>query len=250
MGAVHLCGIPGHAIPCWTPGLRPVCPKRRCPGDRPVHGLLRRALPRPLGPRERMGTLPRNPTAPFYLRQGCGETCYDKTPEGWRYEGLQRGLLTTFAPVSAMSPGTSLPSPASPSCPTRHRAWRSGAWPPTCTERWGTSGFPMTSPTSRSLVFSTPKGLVIFNSCCHGARTTSSGKWRHLPWPAHLRHCGGFHLYDTPRPGGPGLRPPAGETRVTQVITGHCTGPEALDILTQVLGQPGAAPLHRVGAGL
>ena len=46
-----------------------------------------------------MGTFfARNPTAPFYLRQGCGETCYDKTPEGWRYEGLQRGLLTTFAP--------------------------------------------------------------------------------------------------------------------------------------------------------
>ena len=39
-----------------------------------------------------MGTFfARNPTAPFYLRQGCGETCYDKTPEGWRYEGLQRG---------------------------------------------------------------------------------------------------------------------------------------------------------------
>ena len=34
-----------------------------------------------------MGTFfARNPTAPFYLRQGCGETCYDKTPEGWRYE--------------------------------------------------------------------------------------------------------------------------------------------------------------------
>ena len=46
-----------------------------------------------------MGTFfARNPTAPFYLRQDCGETCYDKTPEGWRYEGLQRGLLTTFAP--------------------------------------------------------------------------------------------------------------------------------------------------------
>ena len=42
-----------------------------------------------------MGTFfARNPTAPFYLRQGCGETCYDKTPEGWRYEGLQRGLLS------------------------------------------------------------------------------------------------------------------------------------------------------------
>lgn len=105
-----------------------------------------------------MGTFfARNPTAPFYLRQGCGETCYDKTPEGWRYEGLQRGLLTTFAPVSAMSPGTSLPSPASPSCPTRRRAWRSGAWPPTCTERWGTSGFPMTFPTSRVWSFPPPR---------------------------------------------------------------------------------------------
>ena len=47
-----------------------------------------------------MGTFfARNPTAPFYLRQGCGETCYDKTPEGWRYEGLQRGHGSPSCPI-------------------------------------------------------------------------------------------------------------------------------------------------------
>ena len=39
-----------------------------------------------------------NLTAPFYLRRGCGETCYDKTPEGLRYEGIRPGLLAEFSP--------------------------------------------------------------------------------------------------------------------------------------------------------
>lgn len=105
-----------------------------------------------------MGTFfARNPTAPFYLRQGCGETCYDKTPEGWRYEGLQRGLLTTFAPRIRYVTGDFSPLPGVTLLPHKTPAWRSGAGPPTCTKRWGTSGFPMTSPTSRVWSFPPPR---------------------------------------------------------------------------------------------
>ena len=40
----------------------------------------------------------RNRDAVFYLRETCGETCYDKLEDGWQYEGIRKGLLTEFAP--------------------------------------------------------------------------------------------------------------------------------------------------------
>ena len=43
----------------------------------------------------------RNAAAPFYLRQGCGETCFDHFPGLWRYEGPRRGLLARFASSAA-----------------------------------------------------------------------------------------------------------------------------------------------------
>ena len=149
-----------------------------------------------------MGTFfARNPTAPFYLRQGCGETCYDKTPEGWRYEGLQRGLAANMY------------------------------------RKVGDQWLPDDFSHEQSLVFSTPKGLVIFNSCCHGGADNIVREVADtFPGQPISAIVGGFHLYDTPAQEVRAFAHRLGETGVTQVITGHCTGPEALDILTQVLG--------------
>lgn len=147
-----------------------------------------------------MGTFfARNPTAPFYLRQGCGETCYDKTPEGWRYEGLQRGLLTTFAPRIRYVTGDFSPLPASPSCPTRRRAWRSrGLAANNVPKGGGPVASRMTFPTSR-VCLSTPNGLVIFNSCCHGGADNIVREVADtFPGQPISAIVGGFHLYDTP----------------------------------------------------
>ena len=89
----------------------------------------------------------------------------------------------------------------------------------------------------QSLVFSTPKGLVIFNSCCHGGADNIVREVADtFPGQPISAIVGGFHLYDTPAQEVRAFAHRLGETGVTQVITGHCTGPEALDILTQVLG--------------
>ncbi|MFR2156896.1 MAG: MBL fold metallo-hydrolase [Evtepia gabavorous] len=194
-----------------------------------------------------MGTFfARNPTAPFYLRQGCGETCYDKTPEGWRYEGLQRGLLTTFAPRIRYVTGDFSPLPGVTLLPHKTPGLAQRGLAANMYRKVGDQWLPDDFSHEQSLVFSTPKGLVIFSGCHGGAdnivRVADT-------FPAISAIVGGFHLRH-PRPGGPGLRPPAGGDRGNP--SNHRTlhrarGPGHPD---PGLGQPGAAPLHRVGADL
>lgn len=105
-----------------------------------------------------MGTFfARNPTAPFYLRQGCGETCYDKTPEGWRYEGLQRGLLTTFAPRIRYVTGDFSPLPGVTLLPHKTPGLAQRGLAANMYRKVGDSGFPMTFPTSRVWSFPPPR---------------------------------------------------------------------------------------------
>ena len=185
-----------------------------------------------------MGTFfARNPTAPFYLRQGCGETCYDKTPEGWRYEGLQRGLLTTFAPRIRYVTGDFSPLPGVTLLPHKTPGLAQRGLAANMYRKVGDQWLPDDFSHEQSLVFSTPTGLVIFNSCCHGGADNIVREVADtFPGQPISAIVGGFHLYDTPAQEVRAFAHRLGETGVTQVITGHCTGPEALDILTQVLG--------------
>lgn len=88
----------------------------------------------------------------------------------------------------------------------------------------------------QSLVFSTPKGLVIFNSCCHGGADNIVREVADtFPGQPISAIVGGFHLYDTPAQE-VRLRPPAGGDRGNPSNHRTLHRPEALDILTQVLG--------------
>ena len=48
----------------------------------------------------------RNAAAPFYLRQGCGETCFDHFPGLWRACGGMRGPAGACWPGSPPGSGT------------------------------------------------------------------------------------------------------------------------------------------------
>ena len=107
----------------------------------------------------------RNPTAPLYLRQGCGEDCYDRTDRGWRYEGIRKGTLAEYAdrirfvsgPFSP-APGVSLLPHTTPGLAAKGKAGkmyrlRDGKYTPDDFSH------------EQSLVFQTDRGLIIFNSC-------------------------------------------------------------------------------------
>ena len=89
-----------------------------------------------------------------------------------------------------------------------------------------------------SLVIDTDKGLVVFNSCCHaGADTILMEAMQAFPGKKVHAIIGGFHLFESPvhavREFGNRLQ----DTGVERVVTGHCTGLEAYDVLKAMLGE-------------
>ena len=90
----------------------------------------------------------------------------------------------------------------------------------------------------QSLLFSTPKGLVIFNSCCHaGADTIVREAQAAFPDQSIYAIVGGFHLYQMAPEEVRAFAHRLAETGVEHVITGHCTGQAAYDILQEELGE-------------
>ena len=89
----------------------------------------------------------------------------------------------------------------------------------------------------QSLVFDTPQGLFIMNSCSHGG-ADNIVKEIQAAFPGKKIYAilGGFHLYKTPDSK---VREFAERLRtldVQKIYTGHCTGDRAFEILKDVLG--------------
>lgn len=99
----------------------------------------------------------------------------------------------------------------------------------------------------QSLVFDTPKGLVIFNSCSHGgADTIIQEVARTFKGKKVYALIGGFHLFNKSKQEVQELASRIKETGISQVYTGHCTGDRAYDILKSELG----SILHKIEVGL
>lgn len=89
----------------------------------------------------------------------------------------------------------------------------------------------------QSLVFETEKGLVIFNCCCHGGADNVVMEVSDLyPDQKIYAIIGGFHLFETPDDEVIAFAQRLKETGVEKVITGHCTGERACELLAQELG--------------
>ncbi len=180
----------------------------------------------------------RNASAPFYLREGCREDCFGVNEEqGLHYIGVERGVLSRFAGriryVSGRFsplPGVTLLPHASPvpaSVGETARLYRE-------TER---GMAPDDFLHEQSLIFETPRGLVVFNSCCHaGADVVVREAAEAFPNAPIRAVVGGFHLH---RSGEEEVRAFARRLRgtgVEQVVTGHCTGQAAYELLREELG--------------
>lgn len=90
----------------------------------------------------------------------------------------------------------------------------------------------------QSLVFDTPMGLFILNSCSHGG-ADNIVKEIQAAFPGKKIYAimGGFHLFRTPDEK---VREFARRLRaldVQKIYTGHCTGDHAFEILREILGE-------------
>lgn len=90
----------------------------------------------------------------------------------------------------------------------------------------------------QSLVFETEKGLVIFNSCSHGgADNIIKEVAAAFPGKNIYSILGGFHLFCLPDEAIHSFAERVRSTGIEHIVTGHCTGQRAFNILHEELGE-------------
>lgn len=177
-----------------------------------------------------------NDKAKFYLRKGTKENCYFKKFIFKKYIGVPRGILKDFdsrikyitGDYKLLDGVTIMPhkikglgdiGKRENMYVKEHNIWK-----------------PDDFSHEQSLIFDTAKGLVIFNSCCHGGAGNIiqevSDTYKDKKVYALI---GGFHLYNKSEQEVLKLAKQIKETGIEKIYTGHCTG-NAYDILEKELG--------------
>lgn len=183
-----------------------------------------------------------NKTAPFYLRKGAGENCYHTHKLLGRftyheYIGIHKGFLKRFADRIRFAEGDMQIAPNVYLVPHKTPGLESiGERAHLSVKENGKYRYDSFDH-EQSLVFDTPKGLFVMNSCSHGG-ADNIVKEIEATFPGKKIYAilGGFHLFrykdEVVRAFAERLR----ELDVQKIYTGHCTGNRAFEILHEVLG--------------
>ena len=183
-----------------------------------------------------------NKTAPFYLRKGAGENCYHAHKLLGRftyheYIGIHKGFLKRFADRIRFAEGDAQLAPNVYLLPHKTPGLESiGERAHLSVKENGKYRYDSFDH-EQSLVFDTPKGLFVMNSCSHGG-ADNIVKEIEATFPGKKIYAilGGFHLFrykdEVVRAFAERLR----ELDVQKIYTGHCTGNRAFEILHEVLG--------------
>ncbi len=179
-----------------------------------------------------------NSRARLYLRRQAAANCYKIAEGEYKYIGIRPDILQDFANrlefvdgVYQLLDKVYLLPHATPNLAEQGRLAQmycrqpDGGWQPDDFAH------------EQSLVFDTPDGLVIFNSCSHGGvENIVNEACRQLGRPARML-IGGFHLYQRSADDVRSLARRLRQMNLQAVYTGHCTGQPAFDILRQELGE-------------
>lgn len=178
-----------------------------------------------------------NSKADFILRESAAENCYHKLFVGGRYIGIKRGILSEYASRIKYVTGDYrlfdnvwLIPHKTPGLDKLGKASKMYI-------KKGPRLIPDDFSHEQSLVIDTDKGLVIFNSCSHGgADNIITEISETFPDKKMYAIIGGFHLFDKPDSEVRSLASRVKATGIGHVITGHCTGQRAYNILKEELG--------------
>ena len=178
-----------------------------------------------------------NQQAKFYIRQGAEENYYDLKGQEPKNIGLKKGTLERFRGRVGyvegdyqLFSGAYLVPHKAPGRAGKGRkvgmvCWRKEGWEPDSFAH------------EQSLVLETEKGLVIFNSCCHGGADCIIKEVMET-WPEKPVYglIGGFHLYRSKDREVEELAENIRRTGIRRICTGHCTGERGMEILKEKLG--------------
>ena len=181
----------------------------------------------------------KNETAKFYLRKGAGENCYGKKNFfQYKYNGIVPGTLDTYENRIEYVEGDYEITKGVYLIPHKTRGLERIAKKVHLYVKENGKMFADDFAHEQSLVFDTPKGLVVFNSCSHGgADNIITEIIATFPDKEICAYIGGLHLYKSPEEDVRALAKRTKETGIKRIITGHCTGDEAFVILKEELGE-------------
>jgi 7,8-dihydropterin-6-yl-methyl-4-(beta-D-ribofuranosyl)aminobenzene 5'-phosphate synthase len=184
-----------------------------------------------------------NKTAPFYLRKGAGENCYHTHKLFGRftyheYIGIHKGWLERFAGRIRYAEGNAEIAPGITLVPHSTAGLeRIGEMAHLSVKENGKYRYD-SFVHEQSLVFDTPQGLFVMNSCSHaGADNIVKEIETAFPGKRIYAILGGFHLFRYPDARVRAFAERLRELDVQKIYTGHCTGDRAYGILREVLGE-------------
>ena len=180
-----------------------------------------------------------NDTAKFHLRAGTGENCFGCHGESLDYIGIRRGTLLSYrdrieyvSGAYTLYPGAYLLPHTTPNLAAVGE--RAGMFVDADDRR---RRRPDDFAHEQTLVLETERGLAVFSSCSHAGVMNILREVREaLPGREICALMGGFHLYETKPDEVAVLADELLRSGVETVVTGHCTGDEALAILRHTLG--------------
>ena len=184
-----------------------------------------------------------NKTAPFYLRKGAAENCYHTGKLLGRftyhyYIGIRKGILDKFADRIRYVEGNAEIAPRVTLVPHSTAGLeRIGEMAHLSVKENGKYRFDDFAH-EQSLVFDTPQGLFVMNSCSHaGADNIVKEIEAAFPGKKIYAILGGFHLFRYPDARVRAFAERLRELDVQKIYTGHCTGDRAYGILRDILGE-------------
>ena len=177
-----------------------------------------------------------NDRASFWLRAGTKENCFGYHGESFDYIGIRPGTLRRFRDRIEFVSGTRELCPG---------AWLLPHSTPGLDRIGERAGMYVVSGSSRrpddfaheqTLVLATESGLAVLSSCSHGGVTNILREVRQaFPGKRVCSLIGGFHLYETPPEEITALGRDLRGDGVEHIVTGHCTGQEAYELLSREL---------------
>lgn len=178
-----------------------------------------------------------NQTASFYLREGAAENCYGKKWIFHKYIGIQKGTLEKYRERILYVRGDYELFPGAYLIPHKTPGLEAIGKKANMYVKNGRRWCPDAFCHEQSLVLSTEKGLVVFNSCSHGgADNIIKEVAGTFPGETIYALIGGFHLFASPEAEVRALAERIRATGIQKVITGHCTGKRAYAMLREELG--------------
>ena len=180
-----------------------------------------------------------NETAKFYLRKGAAENCFGKKDFfRYKYNGIQPGTLENYAHRIEYVEGDYKLIKGVYLIPHKTVGLEKIAKRVKLFVKDNGKMFPDDFAHEQTLVFDTPAGLVIFNSCSHGGVDNIITEiMATFPEKEICAYIGGLHLYKSSENEIRALAERIKETGITKIITGHCTGDEGFAILKEELGE-------------